>query len=198
MNELTVRFADRRFRRNATVEAVGVDGASSVVTFPRFTAYRVAVGVRGYFRTHATGGVGIGLRSAIYLDDIGAASYELVTDTDVFHHSIIQVGQGGDCGSIVARIIVACTRNPIQPQVEATEFLGWCVSEESERAHVPAFSSSSTACCDTYVKSPERGAGSRAEGVGVIEGLVYSPHPKGLFKDCGAATALTCAAIQCR
>ena len=95
MNELTVRSAGRRFRRNATVEAVGVDAYGAVATFPRFTTYRATQYVRGYFRTHATGGVGIGLRSAIHLDDIGAAIYELVTDTDVFHHSIIQAGQGG-------------------------------------------------------------------------------------------------------
>ena len=98
MNKLTVSAAGAGFRRPATVEAVGVDGSGGVLTFPRFTGYRTTVYVGCDFRTHATRGAGIGGRSAIHLDDIGAAVDKLVTDTDVFHRSIGDVNQGNQTG----------------------------------------------------------------------------------------------------
>jgi len=192
MNKLTIIATGGAFRRRATVEVVGVNLDARVVTFPRFTGYRRTPYVRCDFGTHATRGAGIGGRSAIHLDDIGAAGVKLVTDTDVFHRSVGDVNQGNQAEAEDTGIINTCTRDPIRTEAEAIARLGSCVSEEGERTHVSAFAAGAAACCDTYVNSPESGTAD------VIERFVYGAHPKGLFKDCSAATCRACAAIQWR
>jgi hypothetical protein len=124
MNKLTEVITCGGFRRCATVEAVGVDSEAAVVTFPRFTGYRGTPCIVCDFRTHATWCVGIGGRSAIHLDDIGAAGDKLVTDTDVFHRSVRDVNQGNQAEAEDAGIINPCTRDPIRTEAEAIARLG--------------------------------------------------------------------------
>jgi len=162
MNKLTQTSTRAGFRRQAAVDAVGVDAAvavgdpSATATVPRLTGYRAGPCIGCDFRTHATWGAGIGCRSAIHLDGTDGAVDKLVTDTDVFHCSVGDVNQGNQVYSEQAGIRNTCTRNPIRTEAEAIDGLGVRVSEEGERPHVPRFSvDSGVACCDTYVKGPE-------------------------------------------